>query len=488
VQAADSARSSSARPTDDEAPTMTSPAMTQMGMILGTAAYMSPEQARGRSVDRRADIWAFGVVLFEMLAGRRLFNGDSVTDTIASVLRSDIDLSTLPATTPGRVRNLIARCLDRDPKTRLRDIGEARVLLGGPVDASEDNASGPSSGAPRTASPARRAVLWLAAAVAVAIAGVGGAWFGAPSPEAPRKIWLELAADGGALPPSVSWDGEMIAWVSPTAGLQVRRLDSTAVRTLEDTADARYHVAWLPDGSEVAYQRSDGRIRIVSLTDGSIRTVANAAPGETTHPLVVLPAGEIVYIDGPNLMVVPSAGGSVRTIVEGDAEHLTWPVAFSADTNELLYRSMSRSTPGDVTFRAIAIDGSRDRQLDGLTAWYKPRLDTVRTLSFGAPGFFLFSTDDSAFAQRFDPTSLAPVGEPVALVSGPISRGSFSVSADGGVLAWIAGTRQLADGEPGQLFWIDGSGSTSDVGPPGIVQVFALAPDGRRAALNIRTY
>jgi serine/threonine-protein kinase len=473
-------------------PTMTSPALTAMGLILGTAAYMSPEQARGRPVDRRADIWAFGVVLYEMLTGRRLFGGagsgqaDTISDTIADVLRADIDLSTLPATTPGRVRNLIARCLDRDPKTRLRDIGEARVLLGGPVDAPEDNASGPGSSALRTASPARRAVLWLAAAVAVAIAGVGGAWVGAPSPEVPRTIWLELAADGGALPPSVSWDGEMIAWVSPT-GLQVRRLDSTAVRTLEDTAaDAGYSVAWMPDGSEIAYDARDGKIRIVSLTDGSIRTVATG-PQRTVQPLVVSPAGEIVYIDGPNLMVVRSAGGSVRTIVAGDAEHLTSPVAFAADTHELLYRSMSRSTPGDVTFRAIAIDGSGDRQLDGLTAWYRPRLDTVRTLSFGAPGFFLFSTDDSAFAQRFDPTSLAPVGEPVTLVSGPISRGSFSVSADGGVLAWIAGTRQLADGEQGQLFWIDSSGSTSDVGPPGPVQVFALAPDGRRAALNIRT-
>ena len=112
-----------------DAPTMRSPAMTQAGMILGTAAYMSPEQARGKTVDKRADIWAFGCVLHEMLTGTRLFAADSVPETLGLIFSREPDLTTLPAATPARVRTLIARCLVKDPRQRLRDIGEARLAL-----------------------------------------------------------------------------------------------------------------------------------------------------------------------------------------------------------------------------------------------------------------------------------------------------------------------------------------------------------------------
>ena len=114
-------------------PTITSPAMTQLGLILGTAAYMSPEQAKGRPADKRSDVWAFGAVLFEMLSGERAFKGDDVSDTLAAVLRQSIDWKALPASTPSAVRRLIARCLERDVKQRLRDIGEARIVLSDPA-------------------------------------------------------------------------------------------------------------------------------------------------------------------------------------------------------------------------------------------------------------------------------------------------------------------------------------------------------------------
>ena len=114
-------------------PTMTSPAMTAMGVVLGTAAYMAPEQARGKPVDRRADIWAFGVILMEMLTGRRLFDGETVSDVMVAVMTAPVDLASLPADVPSRVRELIARCLERDPRRRLRDIGEARVALESPA-------------------------------------------------------------------------------------------------------------------------------------------------------------------------------------------------------------------------------------------------------------------------------------------------------------------------------------------------------------------
>ena len=121
-------------------PTITSPAMTAMGMILGTAAYMSPEQAKGRQADKRSDVWAFGAVLYEMLSGQRAFKGDDVSDTLAAVLRQDVDWTALPASTPAPVRRLIARCLDRDVKRRLRDIGEARIVLDDPATLTSANA------------------------------------------------------------------------------------------------------------------------------------------------------------------------------------------------------------------------------------------------------------------------------------------------------------------------------------------------------------
>ncbi|MGH9314929.1 MAG: serine/threonine-protein kinase, partial [Vicinamibacterales bacterium] len=123
-------------------PTVTSPAMTQMGMIIGTAAYMSPEQAKGRQADKRSDVWAFGAVLYEMLSGQRAFNGDDVSDTLAAVLRQDIDWTALPAPTPASVRRLMARCLDRDVRRRLRDIGEARIVLDDPAALATGHAGG----------------------------------------------------------------------------------------------------------------------------------------------------------------------------------------------------------------------------------------------------------------------------------------------------------------------------------------------------------
>ena len=119
-------------------PTITSPAMTQLGLILGTAAYMSPEQAKGRPADKRSDVWAFGAVLYEMLSGERAFLGDDVSDTLAAVLRQNIDLKALPSSTPDTIRRLITRCLERDVKQRLRDIGEARIVLSDPAAAKAD--------------------------------------------------------------------------------------------------------------------------------------------------------------------------------------------------------------------------------------------------------------------------------------------------------------------------------------------------------------
>jgi serine/threonine protein kinase len=146
-----------------QSPTITSPAMTQAGIILGTAAYMSPEQAKGRAVDKRSDVWAFGAVLYEMLAGKRAFDGDDVSDTLARILMKDPDWSALPSTVPAAVVTVLQRCLQKDRKQRVRDIGDVSLALGGAFDTS----------ARQTASPApqQRATSWAA----VAASGLAGA-------------------------------------------------------------------------------------------------------------------------------------------------------------------------------------------------------------------------------------------------------------------------------------------------------------------------
>ena len=153
-------------------PTLTARARTQMGMILGTAAYMSPEQAKGRSVDKRADIWAFGVVLYEMLTGQRAFKGDDISETLASVLKDTPSLDALPPPTPLRLVRLIARCLDRDLKTRLRDIGEARIEIARIEAGAPDSVVLPIPASPATESAWSRALAWALATAAGLLAGL----------------------------------------------------------------------------------------------------------------------------------------------------------------------------------------------------------------------------------------------------------------------------------------------------------------------------
>ena len=156
-------RRSAESPNLANSPTITSPAMTMRGMILGTAAYMAPEQAKGKPVDKRADIWAFGCVLYEMLAGRRAFAGDDISTTLAAVLLKDPEWGALPASTPVALRRLLTRCLTKDPKARLRDIGEARIRIDELLGGAPDEAGAPA--VTPAASGWRRVVPWAAAGV-----------------------------------------------------------------------------------------------------------------------------------------------------------------------------------------------------------------------------------------------------------------------------------------------------------------------------------
>src|SRR5580765_1458952 len=225
---------------------------TVAGVILGTAAYMSPEQARGKTVDKRADIWAFGVVLYEMLAGRQLFQGESVSDTLAEVLKTDVDHGSLPANTPAAVRSLLRRCLERDPRLRLRDIGEARIALASPATAD--------AAAVIAAAPSRRSPWILAlAAMLLLAAGAAGALFATRTrtivPPGPLRRFSIVPSEnatlkGDGVDARISPDGRNLAYLATSAtgtgSLWIRPLDALAAKPLAGTEDAMLPF-WSPD-------------------------------------------------------------------------------------------------------------------------------------------------------------------------------------------------------------------------------------------------
>ena len=261
---------------------------TQAGVVLGTAAYMAPEQAKGRSVDRRADIWAFGVVLYEMLSGRRLFEADDVSETLAAVLRQPIDWSALPSTTPVALRHLLARCLERDSRKRLRDIGEARIALENPS-LSLAGVGAPAE-PPRAAVEPRRA-LWKRVATLAAV-GILAAAIGAlavryfqSTPAAPVVRFDSPLSGGLTLAPmarpflNVSRDGTQIAYVyGANRTLYVRRLserDAQAVPGTQNLGEL-FAPAFSPDGRALAFWSGDGTIKRVSVEGGAVVTLCRA--------------------------------------------------------------------------------------------------------------------------------------------------------------------------------------------------------------------
>ena len=323
-------------PTLLDSPTLTA-AGTQLGVILGTAAYMAPEQARGKAVDRRADVWAFGVVLYEMLCGRRAFTGETVSDTLAAILTRDPDWSALPSTTPAAVRRLLQRCLERDPKRRLRDIADARLELDEAAVAPEPAAAGP-------APAARTWRRWASLAIALGAAGAGAlaAWRlapRAPASSAPAVTGLARLTHGGRSEwPSWSPDGSLLAYSSDRSGnaeIYVRHGEGGQDIDITNDPSEDVQPAFSPDGATVAFvsTRSSrtGLIRIggnftrvrtyggdlwvVPALGGPQRRLAEDANFPAWRP----DGSAILYVSGPenrrSILEVPAAGGPPRTVL-----------------------------------------------------------------------------------------------------------------------------------------------------------------------------
>ncbi|HEX5131173.1 MAG TPA: protein kinase, partial [Candidatus Krumholzibacteria bacterium] len=440
-------------------PTMLGSSPTAAGVILGTAAYMSPEQARGKRVDRRADIFAFGCVLFEMLTARQAFGGETVSDTLAAVLRAEPDWSALPADTPPAIRTLLRRCLEKDPRQRLRDIGEARILIEKVIAGETGEAAVADS-----AAPAPRSRPWLVLALAGLLVACAAGWFfTAQRPaqtekrvvtasivlpeETPMSVWGSHPG-----PPALSPDGKHVAFavvMSSGPRLAVRDLASDEIRTFTGTDGAGYPF-WSYDGRQIGYF-ADGKLRKVDLTGGVPTTLCDAEVGK----------GGAWTADG-NIIFAPSYatpihrvsanGGISEAITQLDSTRNESSHRFPyllPDGKHFLYvvRNFGGGGSGGHTLRVANIDGTTVKDLFA-----------TETNAAYAGGYLFFIREAALIAQPFDLKTLSLAGDPmqmatqVQLLTGA-AHGVFDVSETG-----VAVYRQGEDSSERLLFLLDGNG------------------------------
>jgi len=443
-------------------PTITARA-TQMGVIIGTAAYMAPEQARGRPVDRRADVWAFGVVLAEMLTGDRLFKGEDVSETLALVLARDPDLSGLPADTPIAVRRLIARCLEKDPKRRLRDIGDAMRHL-------EDGPPSPAVAA-QTSTPRRRSWLpWAVAGIAVsALAAVGFAGLSQPAPRllpVTFSIHLPEGLQLGTF--AVAPDGSMIAFTASSPAspsrLWIQRLDTLAPEVVAGS-DGAVQPFWSPDGTRVGFV-ARGNIKTQTLGGGPAVVITDTPAGALRGASWGAGGDILLAIEGRPLNRVPASGGTLAPLTSlgpTDRDH-TWPQFLPGGRDFLVF---VRSDTGAGTYR-----GTLDDPTLSLV------LQNEQPVRYVAPGHLVFLRGDTLLTLPYVATNGRAQGDPVPIATG-LSPSSLAPAADGSVstLAW-SGPGRFTEGVVPT--WFDGSGvAHGAAAPAGQLGAPAVSDDGR---------
>jgi Tol biopolymer transport system component len=421
--------------------------MTRAGVLLGTAAYMSPEQAKGLAADRRADIWAFGVVVWEMLTGRRLFAGDSVSDTLAAVLRDDIDASTLPDDTPPALVALLARCLDRNPRSRLRDIGEARLALAALAGGSDSTLVGSSVVVPASAvEPAGDTRLpWLVAAalgaLALLLAALALRSRQEPAPLVTSSI---VAPDGTQFDVgsglALSPDGRRLAFTAldetGQRALWIRSIESGETRHLTGTEGAMYPF-WSPESGSLGFM-VPGALKRISADGGAAQTLATVREGRGG---AWGPDGVIVYAPDfrTGLWRISSSGGEPEMLTEPDLAQ-----------NEDAHRFPVFLPGGDSVLFLVQtaeggsqVDDSRIEVLD-LKSGERRALVTVNSSMAWAPsGHLLFWREGSLMVAGLDPRRAALTSDPVPIAQGIGYTGNefatFSVSTNG-LLVYQAGS------------------------------------------------
>jgi eukaryotic-like serine/threonine-protein kinase len=463
---------------------------TAAGVLLGTAAYMSPEQARGREVDRRADVWAFGCVLYEMLTGRKAFaQGETVSDTLAGILARDPDWQALPANTPARVRAVLERCLRKDATKRLQDIGNARIEIEEVLGESE--ASTVAAAAPAPAGSSRRREMLLAAAAVstfLTTTVLGVRLYVAPGADVPVHHF-EAVVPRGAAPDSglvLSPDGLKVAYVTTQpAQIWVRSLDAAAAEQIPSSEGvASPNIFWSPDSQDIGFF-AEGKLKRVAATGGPAQVLATI-PGGASYSGTWSASGVILFASdtspGGPLLQVASGGGEATPATELDKSHKETSHRFPfflPDGRHYLFLG----TGGDVRDRTAYVGdlNSKDRRrLPGIAAQAK----------YSPSGHLLFIRDGALMAQMFDvkrlelsgaPTPIADPFAPPAALSYP-----FSVSATG-TLAYRTNAVTAIGGTVGttMLVWHDSKGIRQAAAAiEAVFQGPELSPDAKFVAFG----
>ena len=473
-------------------PTMVT-AATRMGVILGTAAYMSPEQARGRAVGRRTDVWAFGAVLFEMLTGRRAFAGDDVTGILAEVIKSEPAWEALSGEVPPTVSGVLRRCLQKEPQERLRDMGDVRLGLLGAFDDPERRAAalpGAVAAPPATGGGWKRRWVGLAgAAVVVTLVAVGPAVWVAPppGPSVAFPVRFTIPAAPNIAPfVELSPDGRHLAYLESDEGrearLWVHSLETGQARDLSVADTSGFTVFWSPDSRFLAFSEA-GSLRRIDRTSGSVETVCDTPRlfGGSWN------ADDVIVFGGAGgIMQVPAAGGTPTPLTtidaaRGDLAHVA--PRFLPDGRHFLYLTASAdSTVSGIYIGELDVDPAEQNPArlaaTRQDAAYAPPVGTATT------GNLLVLQGDRLLAQPFDEVRLDLAGDATVVTEGVGAFdvfAAFSVSRNG-VLAYrgAEAARSVLWIEPtGQETAADGMRGLGDPENP------RLSPDGRRLALIV---
>jgi eukaryotic-like serine/threonine-protein kinase len=449
-------------------------AATQAGIILGTAAYMSPEQAKGKPVDRRTDIWAFGVVVYEMMTGRRLFSADDVTETIAQVVMKEPDWNALPVGVPPGIRKLLRLCLEKDVKKRRRDAGDVRIDIEEALREPKEVAAQPAA-----TLPWRRRLSWIAAGIFVlaiaAMVPVAIIRF-REAVTADQSIRFVITAPENATvlgaPPAISPDGKRVAFVVTSGGktqLWIRPLNSVIAQPLPGTDNADYPF-WSPDSRSIAF--ADGsKLKKIDISGGPAQTLCDIpAPmrGGAWNNDGVIVFG--VAVGG--LYRVSSSGGAaviLTTLEAGETSHRG--PSFLPDGHHFLFYEN-----GKRVIYISSLDNAKDR---------KVLRNSLSTGAYATSAYVLFSQEGTLMAQHLDVDQLQltgdafPVAEHVGMYNGTSS--AFSVSSVGTIAYSFGSTAGR------QLSWLDRAGKVGKkVGPFMTYADIALSPDEKRAAVQLQ--
>jgi serine/threonine protein kinase len=463
-----------------DSPTI-SAAATQQGVILGTAAYMSPEQARGKPVDRRADIWAFGVVFFEMLTGKQLFTGETVSDTLASVLAREPAWQSLPPNLHSRIRFLLERCLEKEAKDRYSGINDARVEIQKVL--AEPGGVLMYPGAASEPQRKLRTILpWAASTLILGLIIAGLAVWNLRTPE-PRQVMrfdYELPEDqefstfGGDSNLAVSPDGKQFVYSTPE-GLYLRSVDELTAKLIAGTEGSVLQPFFSPDGKSIGYfSVNDRQLKKISISGGASVTLCSISQGELVG--ASWSANDtILFGQFPgDIMRVSANGGTPESLIKAKSIASIFPHVLP-DGKSVLFTDTAGGGQARVMVQSLET-GEAKELFAGETVGYLPTGHIV----FGLPN------DNNLFAVPFDVDTLEVKGGAVPIVEGVLGNGHQCAFSDAGTLVYIPGTTTAAESPKQTLVWVDMNGKEEPIAaPPNTYSQPKISPDGTRVALAV---